>query len=165
MILNLISTGIGTLLGLGKKWLKNKEKEAEHKRVLEIEKELTQREITRINGTKELEVIKHGNTMSEIMAKTSADVTMSAHRHDEAITDRTFWGKVRISVRPVMTYAYKIFYVWVTIFFAYKVVHLFNQLPPETANYELYKDFYNTIISDWFKTTFSTILGFWFGQR
>jgi hypothetical protein len=165
MILNLISTGIGTLLGLGKKWLKNKEEEAKHKRALEIEREVTRREEVRITGTKELEAIKHGNTMAEIMAKTSADVTMSAHRHDEAIKDSTFWGKFRISVRPVITYAYKIFYVWVTVFFMYKAVQLFNELPLDIKNYDLYKDFYNTIISDWFKTTFSTILGFWFGQR
>jgi hypothetical protein len=164
-MISLISTGIGTLLGLGKKWLKNKEDEAKHRRNLEIEQEATRREGMRISGEKDLKAMDNANALAKIMAETAANVTTSAHRHDETIKDKTFWGKVRISVRPVITYAYKAFYVWVTIFFAYKVVSLFNQLPPETANYELYKDFYNTIISDWFKTTFSTILGFWFGQR
>lgn len=165
MILNLISTGIGTLLGLGKKWLKNKEKEAEHKRNLEIEREVTHREEIRIAGEKDLKAADNANALAKIMAETSANITMSAHRHDTTISDKTFWGKVRISVRPVMTYAYKIFYVWVTVFFMYKAVQLFNELPLDIKNYDLYKDFYNTIISDWFKTTFSTILGFWFGQR
>jgi hypothetical protein len=170
MIGTLISTITGLGAGLFKSYIENKKKDAEHKRTLELEREITVREKQRFEAQERLKDKENSAVMFSAVTKASAETTISAHRHDESIkAEGNIWNVLlslyRGSVRPTTTYLFNLLYIWAIIFFAKAVIVIFNQMPADNATYQMYKDFFLTILNKDFWVIFGGILGFWFGQR
>ena len=147
-----------------------KDKEAEKKaKKDEFDAQVKMKEIDAKLEAERLNAI-HTQKMQIESIKTLADTMKSAYKHDTAIKiDGSKLSQalnfIRGSVRPVLTYAYFIFFVWITIYLIVKFVEWYNLMPPQINDYEVLKDFYGIVISEWFRATLSTILGFWYGQR
>lgn len=170
MIGTLISTIGGLGAGLFKSYIENKKKDAEHKRALELERELTIREKQRFDAQEKLKDKENSALMFSATTKATTETTMSAHRHDETIkAEGNIWNIIlslyRGSVRPTTTYLFTALYIWAIIFFAKSVITIISQMPAENATYEMHKDFFLTVLNRDFWIVFGGILGFWFGQR
>lgn len=114
--------------------------------------------------------VLHNQNMQLESIKHLAETLKSAHKHDTDIkVEGTRLSQIlnflRGSVRPILTYAYSLFFAFVTLYFIFKFIQWYNLKPTEISDYAILKDFYEVILSPWFKATLSTILGFWFGQR
>jgi len=170
MIGTLISTITGLGVGLFKSYIENKKKDAEHKRTLELEREVTIRERQRFEAQERLKDKENSAMMFSAVTKASAETTISAHRHDESIkAEGNLWNILlniyRGSVRPTTTYLFTALYIWAIIFFAKAVIIIFTQMPADNSTYQMYKDFFLTVLNRDFWVVFGGILGFWFGQR
>jgi hypothetical protein len=170
MIGTLISTIGGLGAGLFKSYIENKKKDAEHKRALELEREITAREKQRFDAQERIKDKENSAVMFSAVTRASAETTMSAHRHSESIkAEGNIWNILlnlyRGSVRPTISYLFTALYIWAIIFFAKSTITIITQMPSDNATYEMIKDFFLTVLNKDFWIVFGGILGFWFGQK
>lgn len=139
-----LSTLIGIITGLIPTFFSYLEKRQQYKYDIEIAK-------LHVEATaKGLEIQKQ---IEEIRA--SAIETKAVYDNDTAIDTSTFIGKLRGSVRPVITYVFLIFFLIAKIAFAFAMWNV--GLPLEKIIV--------VVMDEFTLSMFGTIIGFWFGQR
>jgi len=143
-MITLISTIFGVLSGLLPNIIKIFEKKLDYKHEIEL---------TKIK----MDAAREGLVLQLQVEGLKADVAEgdSVRKHDSDIEYTGFWGALRASIRPTITYAFFIVFVGIKVA-AFIVLVERNATPTELL----------TLV--WDNETmaiFSAIIGFWFGSR
>lgn len=99
-----------------------------------------------------------------VNATADANEGESLRRHDSNIDVGGFWGALRISVRPVITY------VFFLTFITFKIIAVYTFLQAGDSgdwlgNALAWSDLYPIIWDENTQAIFGAIMGFWFGSR
>jgi hypothetical protein len=143
-MITLISTIFGVLSGLLPNIIKIFEKNLDYKHEIELTK-------IKMDAAREGLVLQ----LQVEGLKADAEEGESLRRHDSDIEYTGFWGALRASIRPTITYAFFIVFVGIKVA-AFIVLVDRNATPTELL----------TLV--WDNETmaiFSAIIGFWFGSR
>lgn len=147
MLLTIISTVLGILSSSIPNLLRIWERRNEARYELELTK-------LRLEGLKAgLDVSKDIEDIKALVREGE-----STRSHDSVLDGGEFINKLRASVRPVITYTFFLFFIFVKL--TAFVLVISQGLTVENLNLAM-----ATIFDDTTVAVFSTILGFWFGAR
>jgi protein-tyrosine-phosphatase len=170
MFLEFIPAVASFVAGIFKKKIDDSAKQKEADNSLAREREITNRENARLDKTAAMEEAARASLLNQIQAQANASVTISAQRNEESIkVDGTKWNKIlnfiRGSVRPGLTWLWNGLYFLCIAVLVWKAGEVIKMLPTEIQRFEAVKELYTLIVDPWFKSTLTSILGFWFGSR